>query len=215
MPPVPTDMRLSVIQPHRQRGPTLHSPSPAFERLLCARLATPIRGFRRSVLGLLGSRNPHVSVGCGRPADFSDLHLEAVALLCRRRLPVAADPGAPGETLRAETLGAAWLESWSQGLPEWPDHARRHQPAGAALAPQLLEAWDLESDGRGPLWRLFGCRVIRLVPRRQCPDALDHGRFLKACCLRLLGRDSPWAEQIQNLLRPPAPAAGRAAPASF
>jgi len=71
---------------------------------------------------------------------------------CRRLLACCRRSWSALENARAETLGAAWLESWSQGLPEWPD-----TPGGINLPVllwlhNLLEAWDLERLRAGPLW---------------------------------------------------------------
>jgi uncharacterized protein len=183
------DMGVFVISP-TDKGGHLHSPSARLKEL-CA----PLHPIVFNDLFCLTAPGIHtISVGAANPADL-DLHLEAVALLpqANRLLPPILERL---ERARAESLGEAWLSSWQQGLPEWPQ-----TPGGINLPVllwlhNLLEAWDLEGYGRAR-YGLLG-QGDHWFPGANA-DALDD-TVSEADLLKVLG-GSPWAERIPDLLR--------------
>ena len=108
------DMGVFIISP-TDKGGHLHTPGP---RLL--ELTDPLHPIVFNDLFCLRDPRVHtLSVGAARPQDL-DLHLEAVALLDQ-----AADLVAPIESrfreAERDALGASWMMSWRQGLPDWQD----------------------------------------------------------------------------------------------
>ncbi len=183
------DMGVFVISP-TDKGGHLHTPSP---RLL--ELCEPLHPIVVNDLFCLSAPGIHtLSLGAARPSDL-DRHLEAVSLL-----PHAAELLPPIlerlERARRDALGAAWLASWRQGLPDW-----EHTPGGLNLPVllwlhNLIEAWGLEG---------FACARYRLLGNGghwfpgENADALD----ATVSEAELLGAlvDSPWAAVIPDRLR--------------
>jgi predicted aldo/keto reductase-like oxidoreductase len=141
------DMGVFLISP-TDKGGHLHSPS---QRLLD--LCAPLHPIVFNDLFCLSAPGVHtMSLGAARPGDL-DLHLEAVALLPQAHElvpPVLARL----EAARQRALGAAWLETWDQGLPPW------QQTPGGLNLPVLLwgftTCWKLGS-WRGSAGPVTGC----------------------------------------------------------
>jgi predicted aldo/keto reductase-like oxidoreductase len=183
------DMGVFLISP-TDKGGHLHSPSARLQEL-CA----PLHPIVFNDLFCLSSAGVHtLSVGAARPADL-DLHLQAVALL-----PRAAELLPPIlerlEQARLQALGAEWLHSWHQGLPQWPDTPGQINLPLLLWLHNLLEAWDLEGYCRAR-YRLLG-HGDHWFPGNNA-DPLDT-EVSEAQLLAVLG-ESPWAAQIPDLLR--------------
>jgi hypothetical protein len=183
------DMGVFLISP-TDKGGHLHSPS---QRLLD--LCAPLHPIVFNDLFCLSAPGVHtMSLGAARPEDL-DLHLEAVALLPRAHElvpPVLARL----EAARQRALGAAWLETWDQGLPPW-----QQTPGGLNLPVllwlhNLLEAWELEGFCRAR-YGLLG-QGDHWFPGANA-GALDL-EVGEADLLAVLGA-SPWAQEIPPLLR--------------
>jgi len=183
------DMGVFLISP-TDKGGHLHSPS---QRLLD--LCAPLHPIVFNDLFCLSAPGVHtMSLGAARPGDL-DLHLEAVALLPRAHElvpPVLARL----EAARQRALGAAWLETWDQGLPPW-----QQTPGGLNLPVllwlhNLLEAWELEGFCRAR-YGLLG-QGDHWFPGANA-GALDQ-EVGEADLLEVLGA-SPWAREIPPLLR--------------
>ena len=183
------DMGVFLISP-TDKGGHLHTPS---QRLL--ELCAPLHPIVFNDLFCLSSPGIHtISVGAARASDL-DRHLEAVALLPRAAelLPPILERLAAA---RRDALGEAWIASWDQGLPAWPD-----TPGGINLPVllwlhDLLEAWDLESFCRAR-YGLLG-NGGHWFPGANA-DGLDDS-VSEAELLAVLG-ESPWAARIPGLLR--------------
>lgn len=183
------DMGVFLISP-TDKGGHLHTPS---ERLL--ELCAPLHPIVFNDLFCLSHPGVHtLSLGAARPSDL-DLHLEAVALL-----PQAAVLLPPIierlERARREALGEAWLTTWQQGLPDWPDTPAQINLPVLLWLHTLLEAWDLESFGRAR-YGLLG-QGGHWFPGRNA-DALD-AEVSEAELLTVLD-GSPWAAEIPTILR--------------
>ena len=131
------DMGVFIISP-TDKGGHLHTPGP---RLL--ELTDPLHPIVFNDLFCLRDPRVHtLSVGAARPQDL-DLHLQAVSLLDQ-----AAELVAPIESrlrlAECDALGASWLKSWRQGLPEWQDTPGEINLPMLLWLHNLLEAWDLE-----------------------------------------------------------------------
>jgi predicted aldo/keto reductase-like oxidoreductase len=183
------DMGVFLISP-TDKGGHLHSPS---ARLL--ELCDPLHPIVFNDLFCLSHPGVHtLSLGAARPADL-DLHLQAVALLPRASelLPPILERL---ENARHEALGEAWLSSWQEGVPDWPDTPGQINLPVLLWLHTLLEAWDLESFGRAR-YGLLG-QGGHWFPGRNA-DLLD-GEVSEAELLAVLGQ-SPWAAQIPAILR--------------
>ena len=106
------DMGVFIISPN-DKGGKLYEPS---ERL--KELTAPLHPMVFNDLFCLSHSEVHtLSCGVARPEDFN-IHMEAV-----RDLDRAAELVAPVEArLRQameDTFGAAWVDTWDQGLPDW------------------------------------------------------------------------------------------------
>jgi len=183
------DMGVFLISP-TDKGGHLHTPS---QRLL--ELCAPLHPIVFNDLFCLSHPEVHtLSLGAACPSDL-DLHLQAVALL-----PRAAELLPPIlerlESARHRALGEAWLNSWSQGLPDWQDTPGQINLPVLLWLHTLLEAWDLESFcrarygllGHGGHW-FPGCNA----------DRLD-GEVSEAELLAVL-EESPWQAEIPAILR--------------
>ncbi|MEA5400557.1 aldo/keto reductase [Synechococcus sp. BA-124 BA4] len=183
------DMGVFVISP-TDKGGHLHTPSERINRL-CA----PLHPIEFNDLFCLREAAIHtISVGAAGPADL-DLHLQAVARLNEAECWLAPVQERLERT-RLETLGARWLESWSDGLPSWED-----TPGGLNLPVllwlhNLLEAWDLEGYARAR-YGLLG-QGSHWFPGANA-EALD--REVSEADLLAVLTASPWAERIPTLLR--------------
>ncbi|MCX5950602.1 MAG: aldo/keto reductase [Cyanobacteria bacterium] len=183
------DMGVFLISP-TDKGGHLHTPS---QRLLD--LCAPLHPIVFNDLFCLSAPGAHtLSLGAARPGDF-DLHLEAVALLDRAHelLPPVL---ARLEAAQVQALGAAWLETWDQGLPPW-----QQTPGGLNLPVllwlhNLLEAWDMEGFCRAR-YGLLG-HGDHWFPGANA-GALDQA-VSETDLLGVLGA-SPWAKEIPPLLR--------------
>ena len=183
------DMGVFVISP-TDKGGHLHTPS---ARLL--ELCAPLHPIVVNDLFCLSAAGIHtISVGAARPEDLA-LHLEAVALLDQAGdllPPILARLAAA----RRAALGEAWINSWQQGLPAWQDTPGQINLPVLLWLHDLLEAYGLEGFcrarygllGQGGHW-FAGANA----------DALDHG--VDEAELRSVLGDSPWAEEIPDLLR--------------
>jgi predicted aldo/keto reductase-like oxidoreductase len=183
------DMGVFLISP-TDKGGHLHSPS---ERLL--ELCAPLHPIVFNDLFCLSHPGVHtLSLGAARPSDL-DLHLQAVDLLPRASelLPPILERL---ENARREALGDAWLNSWQDGLPDWPDTPGQINLPVLLWLHTLLEAWDLEGFGRAR-YGLLG-QGGHWFPGRNA-DALDT-EVREAELLAALG-GSPWAAEIPAILR--------------
>jgi len=183
------DMGVFVISP-TDKGGHLHTPSERL-RQLCAPLDPIV------VNDLFCLSNPAIhtlSVGAARVEDLA-LHLEAVALLPRAAelLPPILERLAQA---RREALGDAWLASWQEGLPAWPDTPGQINLPVLLWLHNLLEAWDLEGFCRAR-YGLMG-HGGHWFPGANA-DALD-ADVSEVELLAVLGA-SPWASRIPDLLR--------------
>ncbi len=183
------DMGVFLISP-TDKGGHLHTPS---QRLLD--LCAPLHPIVFNDLFCLSAPGVHtMSLGAARPEDLA-LHLEAVALLPKAHElvpPVLARL----EAARIEALGAAWLQTWEQGLPPW-----QQTPGGINLPVllwlnNLLEAWQMEGFCRAR-YGLLG-QGDHWFPGANA-HALDR-EVTEAELLSVLG-SSPWAAEIPPLLR--------------
>jgi predicted aldo/keto reductase-like oxidoreductase len=183
------DMGVFVISP-TDKGGHLHSPSRRFSEL-CA----PLHPIVFNDLFCLSAPGIHtISVGAARPQDLA-LHLEAVELLDQagELLPPIE---ARLEQARLEALGADWLASWREGLPDWSE-----APGGLNLLVllwlhNLVAAWDLQSFARAR-YGLLG-NGGHWFPGANA-DVL--GVAVSDAELRRLVAASPWAERIPGILR--------------
>jgi predicted aldo/keto reductase-like oxidoreductase len=183
------DMGVFVISP-TDKGGHLHTPS-ARLRELCA----PLHPIVFNDLFCLSAPGIHtISVGAARPEDL-DLHLQAVELLPRAQelLPPILERL---EAARREALGAAWLESWSEGLPAWQDTPGQINLPTLLWLHNLLQAWDLQGYGRAR-YGLLGAGS-HWFPGANA-DALD--ATVSEAELQAVLAASPWADQIPGLLR--------------
>ena len=183
------DMGVFLISP-TDKGGHLHTPS---QRLL--ELCAPLHPIVFNDLFCLSHPEVHtLSLGAARPSDL-DRHLEAVALLPRAAelLPPIVERL---ENARRGALGDAWLNSWSQGLPDWSETPGEINLPVLLWLHTLLEAWDLESFGRAR-YGLLG-HGGHWFPGRNA-DALDD-TVSEAELLAVLG-ESPWAAEIPAILR--------------
>ena len=100
------------------------------------------------------------------------------------------------DAARRTVLGDAWCDSWQQGLPRWD------QTPGHINLPLLLwlhglvEAWGMEGYARAR-YGLLG-QASHWFPGANA-DGLD-GAVSEASLMQAL-EESPWAEQIPDLLR--------------
>ena len=189
------DMGVFVISP-TDKGGHLHTPSPRLVEL-CA----PLHPIVFNDLFCLAETGPDaaplvhtLSVGAARPEDLA-LHLQAVAQLEQ----AAALVGPVRERLeqaRRDALDPAWLASWEQGLPEWPELPGEINVKVLLWLHNLLEAWDLEGYARAR-YGLMG-QGGHWFPGRNA-DLLD--REVSEDALRAALAGSPWAERIVPILR--------------
>jgi predicted aldo/keto reductase-like oxidoreductase len=134
-----------------------------------------------------------ISVGAARPADLA-LHLEAVGAL-DRAAELLAPIQARLERAQLEALGADWLASWQQGLPDWQEAPGQLNLQVLLWLHNLLEAWDLESFARAR-YGLLGSGG-HWFPGANA-DVLA-GQVSEAE-LRAAVAASPWADQIPAIL---------------
>jgi predicted aldo/keto reductase-like oxidoreductase len=183
------DMGVFLISP-TDKGGHWHSPS---ERLRA--LCDPLPPIVFHDLFCLRAPGVHtLSLGAARPGDL-DLHLQAVALLPQ------ADALVPPilerlESARREALGAAWLASWWQGLPDWQETPGQINLPVLLWLYNLLQSWDLESFARAR-YRLLG-NAGHWFPGENA-EALDGA--VSEAELRAALRHSPWAAVIPDRLR--------------
>jgi predicted aldo/keto reductase-like oxidoreductase len=182
------DMGIFVISP-TDKGGHLHSPS---QRL--AQLCAPLHPIVFNDLFCLSFPAIHtISVGAARPADLA-LHLEAVGAL-DRAAELLAPIQARLERAQLEALGADWLASWQQGLPDWQEAPGQLNLQVLLWLHNLLEAWDLESFARAR-YCLLGSGG-HWFPGANA-DVLA-GQVSEAE-LRAAVAASPWADQIPAIL---------------
>jgi predicted aldo/keto reductase-like oxidoreductase len=182
------DMGIFVISP-TDKGGHLHSPS---QRL--AQLCAPLHPIVFNDLFCLSFPAIHtISVGAARPADLA-LHLEAVGAL-DRAAELLAPIQARLERAQLEALGADWLASWQQGLPDWQEAPGQLNLQVLLWLHNLLEAWDLESFARAR-YGLLGSGG-HWFPGANA-DVLA-GQVSEAE-LRAAVAASPWADQIPAIL---------------
>jgi predicted aldo/keto reductase-like oxidoreductase len=183
------DMGVFLISP-TDKGGHLHSPS---QRLL--ELCDPLHPIVFNDLFCLSAPGVHtISVGAARPQDL-DLHLQALELLPRadELLPPVL---ARLEQARREALGEAWLASWSEGLPDWPDTPGQINLPTLLWLHNLLEAWDLQSYARAR-YGLLGAGG-HWFPGTNA-DRLD--QEVSEAELRACLAGSPWVDRIPGILR--------------
>jgi predicted aldo/keto reductase-like oxidoreductase len=182
------DMGIFVISP-TDKGGHLHSPS---QRL--AQLCAPLHPIVFNDLFCLSFPAIHtISVGAARPADLV-LHLEAVEAL-DRAAELLAPIQARLERAQLEALGADWLASWQQGLPDWQEAPGQLNLQVLLWLHNLLEAWDLESFAQAR-YGLLGSGG-HWFPGANA-DVLS-GQ-VSAAELRAALAASPWADQIPAIL---------------
>jgi predicted aldo/keto reductase-like oxidoreductase len=182
------DMGIFVISP-TDKGGHLHSPS---QRL--AQLCAPLHPIVFNDLFCLSFPAIHtISVGAARPSDLA-LHLEAVGAL-DRAAELLAPIQARLERAQLEALGADWLASWRQGLPDWRDAPGQLNLQVLLWLHNLLEAWDLESFARAR-YGLLGSGG-HWFPGANA-DVL--AGQVSAAELRAAVAASPWADQIPAIL---------------
>jgi hypothetical protein len=182
------DMGIFIISP-TDKGGHLHSPS---QRL--AQLCAPLHPIVFNDLFCLSFPAIHtISVGAARPADLA-LHLEAVGAL-ERAAELLAPIQARLERAQLEALGADWLASWQQGLPDWQEAPGQLNLQVLLWLHNLLEAWDLESFARAR-YGLLGSGG-HWFPGANA-DVLA-GQVSEAE-LRAAVAASPWADQIPAIL---------------
>ena len=183
------DMGVFIISP-TDKGGHLHTPGP---RLL--ELTDPLHPIVFNDLFCLRDPRVHtLSVGAARPQDL-DLHLEAVSLLDQADELVVPIEARLHQAQR-DALGAPWLTSWRQGLPEWKDTPGEINLPLLLWLYNLLEAWDLEGFVKAR-YGLLG-RAGHWFPGANA-DALD-ANVSEELLLSVLS-DSPWRDRIPGLLR--------------
>ena len=182
------DMGVFVISP-TDKGGHLHSPSPRLSQL-----CEPLHPIVFNDLFCLSSPAIHtISVGAASPADLA-LHLEAVGAL-ERASELLAPIEERLELAQLDALGADWLASWRQGLPDWQEAPGQLNLPVLLWLHNLLEAWDLESFARAR-YGLLGSGG-HWFPGANA-DVLD-GQ-VSAAELRAAVAASPWAAQIPAIL---------------
>ncbi len=189
------DMGVFVISP-TDKGGHLHTPSARLSEL-CAPLHPIVFNdlYCLSESGSPGAPAVHtLSVGAARPEDL-DLHLEAVAQL-EQAQALVAPVRERLEQARQRALGEAWLASWEQGLPEWPELPGQINVKVLLWLHNLLEAWDLEGYARAR-YGLMG-QGGHWFPGRNA-DLLDQEVSEEA--LRAALAASPWVDRIPGILR--------------
>jgi predicted aldo/keto reductase-like oxidoreductase len=190
------DMGVFLISP-TDKGGHLHSPSP---RLL--ELCAPLHPIVFNDLFCLSTPEVHtLSVGAARPSDL-DLHLEAVGCLDQAgTLLPPVDACLQGALL--ERHGRAWLTSWSEGLPAWPDTPGEINLPVLLWLHTLLEGWDLQSFcrarygllGQGGHWFPGRNAAAFVDPADGDLPPVTAGQLLQALTA------SPWRDRIPALLQ--------------
>lgn len=183
------DMGVFVISP-TDKGGHLHSPSARISDL-----CSPLHPIVFNDLFCLSAPGIHtISVGAARPEDLA-LHVEAAGLLNQAEAllpPIEARL----EQARLEALGAEWLASWHEGLPDWSE-----APGGLNLPVllwlhNLVEAWDLQSFARAR-YGLLG-NGGHWFPGANA-DVLGVG--VSEAELQAAVAASPWADRIPRILQ--------------
>lgn len=135
------DMGVFIISPN-DKGGKLYEPSERF-----AGLTAPLHPMVFNGLFCLACPEVHtLSCGVARPEDF-EIHVETA-----EKLDAAADIIAPIERrLREameEALGAAWVDTWDQGLPEWDEVPGEVNIAWILRLRNLAKAFDMLEYGK-------------------------------------------------------------------
>jgi len=183
------DMGVFVISP-TDKGGHLHSPS---ARML--ELCAPLHPIVFNDLFCLANPAVHtLSLGAARPADL-DLHLQAAAQLPRTQALLAPILERLEEA-RREALGADWLASWAEGLPDWDATPGELNLPVLLWLHNLLAAWDLESFARAR-YGLLGQGGHWFPGRNADPFEVE----VSEAQLRAVLGESPWGERIPTILR--------------
>ena len=112
------DMGVFIISPN-DKGGKLYEPP---EKLV--RLCEPLSPMVFNDLYCLSRPQIHtLSIGAARPSDF-DEHTKAIEMLDQAETLVPPIDRRLRQAM-TETLGAAWLENWEMGIPEW-EHVPGH-----------------------------------------------------------------------------------------
>jgi uncharacterized protein len=124
------DAGLFIISPN-DKGGKLYQPP---EKLV--RLCAPLHPMEFNNLFCLARDDIHtLSIGAARPSDF-DIHTASLARLGEARTLVP-EIDARLRAAMEETLGAEWLATWSDGIPEW------HHIPGEINVHEILRLWNL------------------------------------------------------------------------
>ena len=183
------DMGVFIISP-TDKGGHLHTPS---QRLL--ELCAPLHPIVFNDLFCLRDARVHtLSVGAARPEDL-DLHLEAVSRLDHAQALVSPIEARLHQA-ELEALGADWLNSWRQGLPDWQTTPGDINLPVLLWLHNLVEAWGLDGYARAR-YGLLG-RAGHWFPGANA-DALD--RDVSEEELDAALGASPWRTSIPERLR--------------
>ncbi len=183
------DLGIFIISP-TDKGGHLHTPS---KKMLD--LCSPLHPIIFNDLFCLRDKRVHtLSVGASNPKDL-DLHLEAMTLIdddlniiskIERRLIDEA----------YFTLGQKWMETWTQGLPNWDQTPGKINIPLLLWLYNLVQAWGLESFAKDR-YELLG-RGGHWLPGSNA-DCLDNE--ISEESLKEVLKFSPWNNQIPGILR--------------
>ena len=188
--PARHDMGVFVISP-TDKGGHLHTPSPRLRS--CAHPCIRSCSTTCSVSRRRGS----TPSAWGRPAPGPGPASGGRGAAGSGRAPAAACAGEARQA-RREALGARWLPSWQEGLPDWSEAPGEINLPVLLWLHNLVEAWDLEGFARAR-YGLLGSGG-HWFPGANA-DGLD--TTVSEAALRRALADSPWREDS----RPAAPPA--------
>ncbi len=183
------DLGVFIISP-TDKGGHLHSPSP---KLL--ELCEPLHPIVFNDLFCLKDPRVHtISIGAAKLEDF-DLHIEALEHFSRAD-ELLAPIQEKLENAAVQSLGAAWVSSWSEGLPKWHETPGNINIEVLLWLYNLVEAWGMESYAKAR-YGLLG-RGSHWFPGENA-DSLDNQISEERLCASL-GK-SPWCDEIPEMLR--------------
>ena len=180
------DMGVFIISPS-DKGGRLYEPSDKI-----ARLCEPLSPIAFNDLFCLGYPEVHtISIGARRPSDY-DEHVRAVEMLDDPK--TAGLVGEISRRLDAEiraVLGDDWCDTWSQGLPDWPETPGEVNVPFILWLHNLAKGLDLVSFGKDR-YGLLG-NAADWVPGKKL------GEIAPSDLTEAL-RNSPHAEEIPGIL---------------